>query len=254
MPLINNFELAGPGVVTSFNRGNRAYRVGTANDFIDYFETTDTETVEWVGLTYNAAINQVLKNTQPGDRKATHSWSFREDNRVIGSYIVQRDYEKKVLSVVATTPTDLLVPTFSPAGRTTTDIGFYLDTPTGANGQITVTLTFRNTGSVRKYRSGFARSNTGDPDTAGLNQVNWSNYFATPLTTTTNNSYNITLQNRQLANGDIREAIYFGPSRNNVGYRRILRIYGEETLTLLTGTYSTSVERIFYADMDPWPP
>lgn len=254
MPLIENFELAGTGLVTSFNRSNRAYRVGTANDFIDYFETIDTETVEWVGLTYNAAVVQVSKNIQPGDRTATYSWSFREDNRVIGSYIVQRDYEKKVLTVVATTPTSMTAPTLSPAGRSPTDINFYLDTPTGATGQITITLTKKNTGSVFKYRSGFARSNTGDPDTAGLKSVSWSNWNNLQLVTASGSTVNFTLQNRQLANGDVREAIYFGPSRNNTAYRRIFRVYAEETLTLLTGTYFIATDRIFYADMDPWPP
>lgn len=141
MPLIDNFDNAGPGIVTAYDIDSRLYRVGDDVAFIDYREEITTESREWVGLTYAAAFNAVNQNAQPGDSKATHSWSMSESQRIIGSYTLNRIYEKKDISIAAESDIPLMgVPSFSVGSGIVTEFPFDM------------TITSPNTSDVLRYR------------------------------------------------------------------------------------------------------
>lgn len=94
MSLINIFEDAGEGIVTSKSTGKRIYRVGDESLSVDYLETSENESRSWVGISQQCAINQVAAAPQPTGSFESYTWSTQEDSRVIGSYIVNREYSK----------------------------------------------------------------------------------------------------------------------------------------------------------------
>lgn len=141
MALVNNFENAGPGIVTSYNVDSRNYRVGDDIAFIDYREEIITEEREWVGLTYDAAIAVVQQNAQPGDNKATHSWSMSESNRVVKSYAVRRVYERKESKTIAESEVPLMLGVvFSAASQNVNQFPYDL------------TISSNNSNDVLRYR------------------------------------------------------------------------------------------------------
>jgi hypothetical protein len=249
MALIESFDLAGQGIVTSFNKSNRNYRVGEANDFIDYRETITTEAREWVGLTYNAALTQVERNVQPGDKTATFTWSFREDNRIVGSYVVERLFESKATTTTGSTDIPNMVIPLMTAGRAPNDIGHYLDHAVGGFG--TVFVTKRNTGSKLFYKWGYARNNTGNANTAAKNSVNWQDFNNASFFESTSTSPIFVLEFFLSTDNGV-QSIFTGASRNNNGFRKIARVYAKEEIVKLTGVYTSEVDRIYYADNDPF--
>lgn len=116
--LFNYYLDSGEGIIVDGGRNVRRYTVGEAGDFIKYEETIINESKIWVALTKDAAKGQADLNEQPAGEDEVYSWSYREDQRVVGSYILQRDYERKITSVVDTAPPPNVenAPTLSPAG------------------------------------------------------------------------------------------------------------------------------------------
>jgi hypothetical protein len=95
MPLRASFPNEDEGRITQKSASVRRYRVGEPADFIDYEETTITETKVWTALTKAAAQEQVEKNPQPSEENAVHSWSYQLESSITGGYTVQRVYERK---------------------------------------------------------------------------------------------------------------------------------------------------------------
>jgi hypothetical protein len=86
--------VAGNGKIIQKTVSVRRYTVGEQGSFFTYRETTQTEARIWTALTKAAAEAQIAQNAQPSDPLAVYTWSARLDNREVGSYIVQRDYQK----------------------------------------------------------------------------------------------------------------------------------------------------------------
>jgi hypothetical protein len=249
MALINDFSLAGEGIITSLNKSNRSYRVGEQGAFSEYKEAITTESREWVGLTYSAALSKVERNEQPGDPNATNTWTFREDNRIVGSYIVERVYERKaVISSTGEEVPRMVQPGLTIPGRSPVDIGHYLDHPSG--GSVIVYLTKRNAGSTMYFKESLGESDTKNASTAGKNAISWAIFNSKPLSVVTSTSP-ITLFDLKLYSGNFSSSIFTGPTRNNTGFREIWRVYAREEI-VLSGIYTTEVDRIFYSENRPF--
>jgi len=92
MPLQD--AVAGDGKITQKAVSVRRYTVGESGAFFTYRETTQTESRIWTALTKAAAEAQIAQNAQPSDPLAVYTWSARLDSQQVGSYTVQRDYQK----------------------------------------------------------------------------------------------------------------------------------------------------------------
>lgn len=117
MALITSFASAGPGIVTAYGATTREYRVDGPGQFFElYKEENFTETRIWVALTEAAAKAQVDLNTQPGGANEYYSWTHAEDRRIVGSYILTREYGKTVTTLLETS--EVFAPQFSPVSGT----------------------------------------------------------------------------------------------------------------------------------------
>lgn len=109
MPLVTSWAGREPATITDKSIEQRTYRVGSADDFIDYKEIVEREIRQWKGFTENAASAKIDENEQPtGGTNQTYSWSMNEDSRVVGSYTIERQFEKKTTSVIGTTPVPVI--------------------------------------------------------------------------------------------------------------------------------------------------
>ena len=196
MPLISNFNDAGDGSVVSQSRDVRRYRVGTADDFIDYVETTTQEVREWVGLTYEAAKSQVDAAPQPAQNDSSFSYMMDEDNRIIGSYKLQRSFEQKVTTTAATAPPPTIGGiTWSTANATVASFPF------------SVTMTSSNASDRIWYR-------IDGMDSSG-------NYVAGTFTDGGSNNVSVSANSTTI--------------RGGAGIHKQIRILAEARRTLLTG-------------------
>ena len=128
MPLIDVFQDAGDGIVTSIDKNKRIYRVGEADNYVDYLETQENESRSWVGLTKRCALDQVALSPQPAGAFESYSWSAQEDVRAVGSYTVTRNYTKTKTEVYTSTPVPALnKPTIS-SGRPSVETMLILKT------------------------------------------------------------------------------------------------------------------------------
>lgn len=98
MPLRDS--VSGDGKILQKAVTTRYYTVGEDGSFINYREVTVTESRIWTALTRGAAEAQVNQNTQPNDPKAVYTWSAKIENPSLGSYSVQRDYQKTTTTKV----------------------------------------------------------------------------------------------------------------------------------------------------------
>lgn len=140
MSLINIFQDAGDGIVTSQRKNIRIYRVGEENDYVDYLETEEFESRVWVGLTKQCALNHILLAPQPSGSFESYSWSAEEDSRVIESYKVRRDFSKKITEVYAQTAAPpSTAPSISTGSNNISDVTHFENTyPSTDLGTITI--------------------------------------------------------------------------------------------------------------------
>lgn len=87
-------SVSGNGKITQKAVSVRRYTVGEEGAFVNYRETTTTESRIWTALTKAAAIAEVEQNAQPADPDAVYTWSMKVEKAELGSYMVQRDYSK----------------------------------------------------------------------------------------------------------------------------------------------------------------
>lgn len=195
MSLYNTFADAGDGIVVSFGKRTRKYRVGDATDYQDFEETNINETREWVALTYAAARAQCELNVQPTEAGASYHWSMQERVRPVKSYSVTREYEYQLTTVLGTTPAPTMnVPSFSPAGRTSMTDAY--DAQTSLN----VTITNNTAASTLHYRVAYQLNpyspTVGQPwpfDRFKIHNWKYSGSFADGFATTTNSTQVVAL-------------------------------------------------------------
>ena len=85
--------VTGDGKLVSRQVSTRRYWVGTITGAsVEFEETTETETREWVALTRQAAEDEADANDQPAT--GTYTYDVQEDNRVIGSYKLVRTFQE----------------------------------------------------------------------------------------------------------------------------------------------------------------
>lgn len=238
MALINDWVDAGEGIIVSKNNGNRKYRVGDANDYIDYLEVEISETRVWVGLTYACAAAKVDENEQPNGIDEVYSWTLDEDSRIIGSYQVQREYQKSFTAQIGTTPVPTLDgPTIS---HGQTSIGDYLDTSV----DLPITIT-RNAPNPAAFMYVQVERATIIKISADYRPKFYYDYWETvEILTETSSNYSRTLSQTDIA----LYAVYVGGSRR---YRTIYRLRAYEFIQLQTGYYkSPEVIRYVHSDND----
>lgn len=242
MALINDWVDAGEGIIVSKNNGNRKYRVGDVNDYIDYLEVEVSETRVWVGLTYACAVAKVDENEQPNGIDEVYSWTLDEDSRIIGSYQVQREYQKSFTAQIGTTPVPTLDgPTIS---HGQTSIGDYLDTSVDL--PITITRNAPNPAAFMYVQLDVTHVlNYSVEDRPKFYYYSWTRLFTLP---STSSNYAETLARSD----DSDYAVYVG---NTAGgsrkYRTIYRLRAYEFIQLQSGYYkSPEVIRYVHSDND----
>jgi hypothetical protein len=137
MPLITSWANRDAEILDDRSVEQRTYRVGSADDFIDYKEVVEKNVNRWVGFTEAAASAHIDTNEQPADISVTNSWAMNEDQRVVGSYTITRTQEKKTTSVVGTTPPPVIGSVdFSVASTNNTTFPFNLTLSTSVAGAV----------------------------------------------------------------------------------------------------------------------
>ena len=101
------------GISTNISQRVVEYTDGKPSAWANVKEVTARETREWVALTQSAAEDEKAANVQPAVGEGTYTYDVSEDNRVIGSYKLQRMFEHKVTTLE--TPPQCETPTFDPA-------------------------------------------------------------------------------------------------------------------------------------------
>jgi hypothetical protein len=132
-------------------------------------------------------------------------------------------------------------------GRPHFDVGAYSDF--GANG--TLNLDINNPQShpyTMKYGYG---TNQGNYLTTQINVAGWTEFVGQPTNTYTGN-FSFAIARATPQNTPLKYAIYVGPSRNNSGYRLILRVQIQQLVALDGKNYSIIIDRAFYGDYDPF--
>jgi len=105
-------NITASGISTNISRRVGEYTYGDPSGWVNIKEVTIRETREWVALTQSAAEGAKDANAQPELGEGTYTYEVSEDNRVIGSYKLQRMFEHKVTTLE--TPPQCETPTFDP--------------------------------------------------------------------------------------------------------------------------------------------
>jgi len=137
MPLITSWANRDAEILDDRSVEQRTYRVGQADDFIDYKEVVEKNVNRWLGFDEAAASAHIDTNQQPADVTIANSWTMNEDQRVVGSYTITRSQEKKTVSVIGSTPPPTIGSvTFSVTTNTNTIFPFNLTMSTTTSGAV----------------------------------------------------------------------------------------------------------------------
>jgi hypothetical protein len=202
MPLVTSWANRGDAILEDRSVEQRTYRVGAADDFIDYKEVVEKNVNKWVGFDEAAASAHIDTNQQPSDVTIANSWAMNEDQRVVGSYTITRSQEKKTVSVVGSTPTPTIgAVTFSVATNTDTTFPFNL------------TMSTSTAGAVIRYR---------------VDSYNGSQLVTGSWQVSSGTSQTISLNTTNIARGT---------SIGGVAYHKYINVEAYAYRVLQTGTY-----------------